>query len=95
MDETYVKVGGRWKYLFRAVDKPGVLIGFMLSHRGSSSAAHRFLKKALIMMRCWPPFSITTDQLGSQQYGQANGEDGRLQQSETAMLEHLPTEGSL
>ncbi len=26
VDETYVKVGGRWKYLFRAVDKHGVLI---------------------------------------------------------------------
>ncbi len=31
VDVTYVKVGGRWKYLFRAVDKHGVLIDFMLS----------------------------------------------------------------
>ena len=30
MDETYVKVGGQWKYLFRAVDKHGRLIDFML-----------------------------------------------------------------
>ncbi len=30
VDETYVKVGGRWKYLFRAVDKHGRLIDFML-----------------------------------------------------------------
>ena len=31
MDETYVKVGGKWKYLFRAVDKHGRLIDFMLN----------------------------------------------------------------
>ena len=29
VDETYIRVGGRWKYLFRAVDKNGVLIDFM------------------------------------------------------------------
>jgi transposase-like protein len=33
VDETYVKVGGRWKYLFRAVDKHGRLIDFMLADR--------------------------------------------------------------
>jgi transposase-like protein len=34
VDETYVRVGGKWKYLFRAVDKHGQLIDFMLSGRG-------------------------------------------------------------
>ncbi len=33
VDETYVRVGGKWKYLFRAVDKHGQLIDFMLSDR--------------------------------------------------------------
>jgi transposase, IS6 family len=33
VDETYVRVGGRWQYLFRAVDKHGRLIGSMLSGR--------------------------------------------------------------
>ncbi len=65
VDETYVKVGGRWKYLFRAVDKHGALIDFMLSDRRNSRAAHRFLAKALIVMRNWPPVSITTDKLRS------------------------------
>jgi len=65
VDETYVKVGGRWKYLFRAVDKRGVLIDFMLSDRRNTRAAHRFLAKALIVMRNWPPVSITTDKLRS------------------------------
>ena len=65
VDETYVKVGGKWKYLFRAVDKHGVLIDFMLSGRRNTRAAHRFLAKALTIMRNWPPLSITTDKLRS------------------------------
>ncbi len=65
VDETYVKVGGRWKYLFRAVDKHGVLIDFMLSDRRNTAAAHRFLAKSLTVMRSWPPVSITTDKLRS------------------------------
>jgi len=65
VDETYVKVGGQWKYLFRAVDKHGVLIDFMLSDRRNAGAAHRFLAKALTTMRNWPPSSITTNKLRS------------------------------
>jgi transposase, IS6 family len=65
VDETYVRVGGAWKYLFRAVDKSGRLIDFMLSDRRNTRAAHRFLSKALKTMRDWPPISITTDKLGS------------------------------
>ena len=65
VDETYVKVGGKWKYLFRAVDKHGRPIDFMLSDRRNTRAAYRFLGKALTTMRHWPPWSITTDQLRS------------------------------
>jgi IS6 family transposase len=65
VDETYVKVGGRWKYLFRAVDKHGVLMDFMVSDRRNTRAAHHFLAKALTVMRNWPPVSITTDKLRS------------------------------
>lgn len=65
VDETYVKVGGRWKCLFRAVEKHGRLIDFMLADRRNTRAAHRFLGKALTTMRHWPPSSITTGQLGS------------------------------
>ena len=45
VDETYVKVGGRWTYLFRAVDKHGRLIDFMLTDRRNTRAAYRFLGK--------------------------------------------------
>jgi transposase-like protein len=41
VDETYVRVGGAWKYLFRAVDRTGRLIDFMLSDRRNTRAAHR------------------------------------------------------
>jgi transposase-like protein len=65
VDETYVRVGGRWKYLFRAVDKHGRLIAFMLSDRRNTNAAYRFLRKAIKAMSTYPPFSITTDKLAS------------------------------
>ncbi len=65
VDETYIKVGGRWKHLFRAVDKRGMLIDFMLLERRNTRAAYRFLSKALTTMRDWPASSITTDKLRS------------------------------
>ena len=65
VDETYVRVGGRWKYLFRAVDKHGRLIAFMLSDRRNTNAAYRFLRKAIKVMSHYPPSSITTDKLAS------------------------------
>ncbi len=63
VDETYVRVGGKWKYLWRAIDKHGRLIDFMLSDRRNAKAAYRFLGKALKMVKDWPPSSITTDKL--------------------------------
>ena len=65
VDETYVRVGGKWKYLFRAVDKRGRLIAFMLSGRRNANAAYRFLRKAIKAMSHYPPSSITTDKLAS------------------------------
>ena len=65
VDETYVRIGGRWKYLFRAVDKQGQFINSMLSDRRDTSAAYRFLRKALKTMSDHPPSSITTDKLAS------------------------------
>jgi transposase-like protein len=47
VDETYVKVKGRWMYLYRAVDKEGMTIDFYLSVHRDQLAAARFLKKAL------------------------------------------------
>ena len=60
-----MRVGGKWQYLFRAVDKHGQLIDFMLSDRRNTRAAYRCLRKALKMMCHCPPSSITTDKLAS------------------------------
>src|SRR5215471_10824534 len=45
MDETYVKVKGQWRYLYRAVDKYGETIDFLLTEHRDKDAALRFLKK--------------------------------------------------
>jgi IS6 family transposase len=65
VDETYVRVGGKWKYLFRAVDKFGQLIDSMLAGQRDTGAAYRFLRNALKTMSDHPPYSITTDRLAS------------------------------
>jgi transposase-like protein len=47
MDETYIKVKGKWCYLYRAVDKHGLTIDFMLRARRDKKAAYSFFNKAL------------------------------------------------
>src|SRR6266508_295673 len=47
VDETYVKIKGEWKYLYRAVDSTGQTIDFMLSAKRDASAANRFFRKML------------------------------------------------
>jgi transposase-like protein len=47
LDETYVKIKGEWKYLYRAVDKQGDTIDFLLTAKRDKRAARRFLKKAI------------------------------------------------
>src|SRR2546423_3699538 len=47
MDETYIKVKGEWRYLYRAVDKQGQTIDFLLTEQRDQEAALRFLKKAI------------------------------------------------
>ena len=62
VDETYVKVKGQWKYVYRAVDKHGDTIDFYLSSTRNTKAAKRFLGKALKGMKAWAhPQTINTD----------------------------------
>jgi transposase-like protein len=59
VDETYVKVGGRWTYLCRAVDQRGQVIDVLVSKRRDARAAWAFFTRA---MRCRPsPVEVTTD----------------------------------
>jgi transposase-like protein len=59
MDETYIKVKGQWYYLYRAVDKHGQTIDFLLTEHRDKAAALRFLKKAI--RRHGTPEKITID----------------------------------
>jgi putative transposase len=43
MDETYIKVGGEWKYLYRAVDKAGNTVDFRLTAKRDRTAAQRWI----------------------------------------------------
>lgn len=47
VDETYVKVRGEWRYLYRAIDKHGVPVDFLLTAKRDLDAAKRFFRKAL------------------------------------------------
>jgi transposase-like protein len=51
VDETYVKVKGKWAYLYRAIDKRDHAIDFYLSPTRNTQAAKRFLGKALKSMK--------------------------------------------
>ncbi len=63
VDETYVKVRGRWACLYRAVDKHGNTIGFCLSPTRTTAAAKRFRAKALHGLKGWDkPDVINADQ---------------------------------
>jgi len=59
MDETYIKVKGQWRYLYRAVDKHGQTIDFLLTEQRDTAAALKFLKKAI--RRNGLPETITID----------------------------------
>jgi len=47
MDETYIKVKGEWKYLYRAVDKAGDTVDLLLRAHRDKAAARRFFEQAI------------------------------------------------
>jgi putative transposase len=47
MDETYIKVAEKWKYLSRAVDKAGDAVDFLLTAKRDKAAARRYLERAI------------------------------------------------
>ena len=60
VDETYIKVKGKWCYLYRAVDRSGRLVDCRLSDRRDMSAAKQFFKEALEISGDAPD-RVTTD----------------------------------
>lgn len=63
MDETYIKVKGVWKYLYRTVDKEGKTVDFLLTARRDKAAALRFFDKA--MKANGVPEKVTMDKSGA------------------------------
>lgn len=63
MDESYVKVKGQWKYLYRAVDKEGNTVDFLLRAHRDKAAARRYFEKAIA--NNGEPETITVDKSGA------------------------------
>ena len=60
IDETYIKVSGRWCYLYRAIDRTGALVDVMLSETRDMAAAEKFLRNAKAVIGVTPAL-VTTD----------------------------------
>jgi transposase-like protein len=65
MDETYIKVKGVWKYLYRTVDKEDKTVDFLMTAKCDASAALRFFEKA--MRYSDNPDKVTMDKSGANQ----------------------------
>ena len=67
MDETYIKVKSNWVYLYRAVDKEGQTIDFMLSEKRDEPAAPAFFNKSIKSNSL--PEKVTMDKSGANKAG--------------------------
>jgi putative transposase len=63
MDETYIRVNGAWKYLYRAVDKDGNTVDFLLRAHRDKAAARRYFEKAIDQNGA--PETVTIDKSGA------------------------------
>jgi transposase-like protein len=60
VDETYVKVAGSWRYVYRAIDQFGQIIDVFVSSRRDATAARRFFQQAIGTTRM-TPMGVVTD----------------------------------
>ncbi len=59
-DETYLKVAGRWRYLYRAIDQFGQVVDVFVSPRRDTTAARRFFERAIDTTKV-TPVEVVTD----------------------------------
>jgi transposase-like protein len=59
VDETYVKVNGAWRYVYRAVDQQGQVVDVLVSARRDATAARRFFARALATLKVKPSEVVT------------------------------------
>ena len=71
LDETYIKVAGQWKYLYRAVDKTGDTVDFLLTAKRDLAAARRYLERA-INLHGLPEKSLSTRAVSTPQLSRAS-----------------------
>ena len=60
VDETYIKVDGRWCYLYRAIDRTGTLVDVLFSEHRDMKAARAFFRSAKAVTG-FTPYRVTTD----------------------------------
>jgi IS6 family transposase len=59
VDETYVKVAGRWRYVYRAIDQSGQIVDVFVSIRRDAKAARRFFERAIGTTKVMPAEVVT------------------------------------
>lgn len=90
LDEAYIKIKGQWKYLYRAVDKQGKTIDFLLTAKRDRKAARRFLNRAIGYNG--KPSSINIDKSGANTAGikqYNNDESKRVKISQCKYLNNI------
>src|SRR5450631_363840 len=87
MDETYLKVKGEWKYLYRAVDKAGDTVDFLLRTHRDKVAARRFFEQAIEQNGA--PEKVTIDKSGSNVGALEAINDGRRKRIVVRQVKYL------
>jgi len=91
VDETYIRVKGRWCYLYRAIDSTCATIDFLLSALRDADAAKRLFRKALSDQSHQQPRVINTDlRLGDPRHKEGRNAPAAMPASAGAVLEQHP-----
>lgn len=91
VDETYIKIKGVWKYLYRAVDSDGNTLDFMLSAKRDGKAAIRFFRKVLKGQHTQTPRVINVDKNAAYPIAMATlkGDETLAETSELRQVKYL------